>query len=128
MGLEVSGKVFKILNEQKGTSAAGKGWVKQDFVIETDDQYPKKIAVTAMGDKIVPVVKTLSVGQQVTIHINIESREYQDKWFSNINVWRVDKLDGNSVPTNNTASESTSTTKVSKSNVSPKDDDSDLPF
>jgi hypothetical protein len=126
MGLEVSGKVFKILNEQKGTSAAGKDWVKQDFVIETDDQYPKKIAVTAMGDKIVPVVKTLSVGQQVTIHINIESREYQDKWFSNINVWRVDKLDGNSVPTN-TAS-STNSTKATKSNASSKDDDSDLPF
>jgi hypothetical protein len=127
MGLEVSGKVFKILNEQKGTSAAGKDWVKQDFVIETDDQYPKKIAVTAMGDKIVPVVKTLSVGQQVTIHINIESREYQDKWFSNINVWRVDKLDGNSVPTNNTTS-STNSTKATKSNASSKDDDSELPF
>jgi hypothetical protein len=73
-----------------------------------------------------PVVKTLSVGQQVTIHINIESREYQDKWFSNINVWRVDKLDGNSVPTN-TAS-STNSTKATKSNASSKDDDSDLPF
>ena len=126
MGLEVSGKVFKILNEQKGTSAGGKDWVKQDFVIETEDQYPKKIAITAMGDKIVPVVKGLKLGQLVTVHINIESREYQDKWFSNVNAWRIDKLDGNSAPSNtNTTSAST---KTSKTNTSSNDDDSDLPF
>jgi hypothetical protein len=124
MGLEVTGKVFKILNEQSGTSAAGKAWVKQDFIIETDDQYPKKIAVTAMGDKIVPAVKSLKVGQQVTAHINIESREYQDKWFSNINVWRIDKLDGDSTPTN-TASAST---KTSKSSASSNNNSDDLPF
>ena len=127
MGLEVSGKVFKILNEQKGTSAGGKDWVKQDFVIETEDQYPKKIAITAMGDKIVPAVKGLKLEQLVTVHINIESREYQDKWFSNVNAWRIDKLDGNSAPTNNSAP-STTSTKTSKTNTSSNDDDSDLPF
>lgn len=126
MGLEVSGKVFRILNEQKGTSAGGKDWVKQDFVIETEDQYPKKIAITAMGDKIVPSVKGLKLGQLVTVHINIESREYQDKWFSNVNAWRIDKLDGNSTPTNNSAP-STTSTKTSKTTISSNDDD-DLPF
>jgi hypothetical protein len=127
MGLEVSGKVFRILNEQKGTSAGGKDWVKQDFVIETEDQYPKKIAITAMGDKIVPSVKGLKLGQLVTVHINIESREYQDKWFSNVNAWRIDKLDGNSTPTNDSAP-STTSTKTSKTTISSNDDDSDLPF
>lgn len=126
MGLEVSGKVFRILNEQKGTSAGGKDWVKQDFVIETEDQYPKKIAITAMGDKIVPSVKGLKLGQLVTVHINIESREYQDKWFSNVNAWRIDKLDGNSTPTNESAP-STTSTKTSKTTISSNDDD-DLPF
>ena len=127
MGLEVSGKVFRILNEQKGTSAGGKDWIKQDFVIETEDQYPKKIAITAMGDKIVPSVKGLKLGQLVTVHINIESREYQDKWFSNVNAWRIDKLDGNSTPTNESAP-STTSTKTSKTTISSNDDDSDLPF
>jgi hypothetical protein len=126
MGLEVSGKVFRILNEQKGTSAGGKDWIKQDFVIETEDQYPKKIAITAMGDKIVPSVKGLKLGQLVTVHINIESREYQDKWFSNVNAWRIDKLDGNSTPTNESAP-STTSTKTSKTTISSNDDD-DLPF
>ena len=127
MGLEVTGKVFKILNEQTGTSAAGKTWVKQELVIETDEQYPKKIAVTAMGDKIVPVVKKLKLGEQITAHINIESREYQDRWFSNVNVWRIDKLDSNSTPTD-TTSASTTSTKTTKRGTSPNDDDSDLPF
>jgi hypothetical protein len=91
MALEIEGKVLLILPEQSGTSAAGKTWVKQELVIETEDQYPKKVCVTGMGEKIVPVIKSLTVGQKVTVHINVESKEYQDRWFSNINVWRIDK-------------------------------------
>jgi hypothetical protein len=90
--MEIKGKVFKVLAEQKGVSAGGKEWVKIDVVIEEiEGQYPKKIAVTAMGEKIVPVVKGLAIGQIVTAHINLESREYQERWFTNVNVWRIDK-------------------------------------
>lgn len=92
MALEITGKVFKVLAEQSGTSAGGKAWVKQEFVVETEEQYPRKICVSAMNEKVVPIVKTLTPGQQVTVHINIESREYQEKWFTNVNVWRIDKV------------------------------------
>lgn len=92
MALEITGKVFKVLAEQSGTSAGGKAWVKQEFVVETEEQYPRKICVSAMNEKVVPIVKTLTPGQQVTVHINIESREYQERWFTNVNVWRIDKV------------------------------------
>ena len=91
MALEIEGKVLLILPEQSGTSAAGKAWVKQELVIETEDQFPKKVCVAGMGDKIVPVIKSLTVGQKVTVHINVESKEFNGRWFSNINVWRIDK-------------------------------------
>jgi len=95
--MEIKGKVFKVLAEQSGTSAGGKAWVKQEIVVETEDQYPRKVCVTAMNEKVVPIVKTLTPGQQVTVHINLESREYQERWFTNVTAWRIDK--GEALPT-----------------------------
>ena len=91
MALEITGKVVKVLAELAGTSAAGKAWVKQDFVIETEDQYPKKVCFTGFGEKVVPIVKTLAPGQTVTVHFNVSSREYNEKWYSEISAWRIDK-------------------------------------
>jgi hypothetical protein len=87
--MEIKGKLIKIMPTQQGTSQAGKVWSKADFVIETEGQYPKKIAITAMGDLI---AKLPSVGSNVTAHINIESREYNEKWYTNVNLWKIDVL------------------------------------
>ena len=88
----IKGKVHVILAEQKGVSQSGKEWAKIDFVIEeVEGQYPKKVSFTSMGDKLLPVVKSLSVGQLVEVHYNLDAREYNGKWFTNINAWRIDK-------------------------------------
>lgn len=88
----IKGKVHAILAEQKGVSAGGKDWAKIDFVIEeVDGQYPKKVSFTAMGEKILPIVKSLSVGQLVEVHYNLDAREYNGKWFTNISAWRIDR-------------------------------------
>lgn len=110
MSLSIKGKLVKLLAEQTGTSQVGKTWTKQDFVIETQEQYPKKVCISAMGDKIVPVVKSLTLGQEIEVHINIESREYNEKWFSNINAWKIDKN------TNGITNETKQETKVVASN------------
>lgn len=89
--MEVKGKVLKVLPEEKGESKAGKSWFKSGFVIETFDQYAKTIALTVMSEKLIPVVKGLKIGEEVTAHINIESREYQDKYFTNVTAWKIDK-------------------------------------
>jgi hypothetical protein len=89
--MEVKGKILKVLQEEKGQSKAGKDWFKSGFVIETFDQFPKTIALTVMSEKLMPVVRGLKIGEEVTVHINIESREYQDKYFTNVTAWRVDK-------------------------------------
>lgn len=90
--LSIKGKVIKVLPELSGTSQAGKTWVKQDFVIEEiEGSYPKKICFTGFGDKVVPVVKTLTVGQEVEVYFNAESREYNDKYFTQLNAWKISK-------------------------------------
>ena len=89
--LSIKGRVIKLLPETNGTSQAGKAWVKQDFVIETADQYPKKVCFTAFGEKIVPVVKTLTVGQEVEVSFNVESREHNEKFYTQLNCWKISK-------------------------------------
>lgn len=89
MALELTGRIVVKLPQETGTSKAGKDWVKQDIVIETEEQYPKKICFTVMGAEKIKEFAALPVGRMITVGINIESREYNGKWFTNVNCWRV---------------------------------------
>ena len=60
MALEFEGSLVKVLSEVTGQSKNG-AWVKQDFVLETEDQYPKKACFTAWGEKAADL-KTFSLG------------------------------------------------------------------
>ncbi len=96
MALSVKGKVDQILEPQSGVSRAGKEWSKQEFVIETDEQYPRKVCFTLFGDKV-DLIKGLASGEDIEVSFNLESREFNGRWFHNINAWKIDKVsaDGN---------------------------------
>lgn len=86
--LAINGKIVKILDPINGTSKAGKEWNKQEFVIETTDQYPKSVCFTLFGDKV-ELIQGLNIGDEVNVSFNIESREFNERWFHNINAWKV---------------------------------------
>ncbi len=90
MSLEINGKVFKILQEVSGEGRNGT-WKKQEFVIETDDQYPKKVCMSTWGDKT-DAVKNLAIGDDVKVSINVESREYNERWYTDVRAWKIEKL------------------------------------
>ena len=90
MTLQVKGKIQQILKPESGVSRAGKEWKKQEFVIETEEQFPRKICFTLFNDKVT-LVNGLTSGEEVEVAFNIESREYNGKWFHNINAWKIDK-------------------------------------
>jgi hypothetical protein len=98
MSLELSGQVVKLLPEQSGQSQRGP-WKKRDFILETNEQYPKKVAITCWGEKV-DEISSLNPGTPVTVGINIESREYNDRWYTDIKAWRIDV--GGSQPQDNT--------------------------
>lgn len=85
--MEVSGKIIQILPEQTGTSARGE-WSRQDFIIETNEQYPKKICISNWGKKA--DLGAAPVGTEVTCHINIESREFNNRWYTDVKVWKME--------------------------------------
>lgn len=98
MALSVKGKVEQILKTESGVSRAGKEWKKQDFVIETEEQYPKKVCFTLFGEKV-DLLNGVSAGQDIEVSFNIESREYNGRWFTNVNAWKIDQVsEQNNVP------------------------------
>ncbi len=86
--MELKGKIIKILPEQSGEGRNGT-WKKQEYVIELPGQYPKQVCFYAWGDTIESFA--LKEGEEVTVSIDIESREYNGKWYTNIKGWRVSR-------------------------------------
>ena len=81
--MEVTGKLVKILDLEEGTSKAGKSWQKQSVVIDTGGEFNNLIAVSAFGDKV-DKLNRLELGMDVAILCNVYSREYQGKYYHNI--------------------------------------------
>jgi len=81
--MEVRGKVKMKLDLETGTSKAGKEWQKQSIVIDTGGEFNNLIAVSAFGDKV-QKMNMLEVGMTVSILCNVYSREYNGKYYHNI--------------------------------------------
>tara|TARA_R100001443_G_scaffold1076_1_gene4216 strand:+ start:605 stop:916 length:312 start_codon:yes stop_codon:yes gene_type:complete len=93
--MEVKGKLIKKLPLESGTSKSGNEWQKQTAVIDTGDEFNNIIAVSAFGDKVVKL-DALEVGMKVAILCNVHSREYNGKYYHNIDGYHfVDKSNSN---------------------------------
>jgi uncharacterized protein YegL len=94
MALDITGRLIKILPQQSGKSAKG-NWIKQEFIIETKDQYPKKVCFSLWGDKI-ENLNNLKEGDEVKVYFNPESREYNERWYTELRAWKLESLSGGS--------------------------------
>jgi hypothetical protein len=86
--MEISGKIVLVLNEQSGNGKNGV-WRKKEYVLETPGNYPKKICFVVWNEKIDQF--SLQQGENVQVGVEIESREYNGKWYTDIKAWKVDK-------------------------------------
>lgn len=84
---DITGKIIAVLPTRSGTSARGTQWSSQTAVIETHEQYPKRVAFDVLGDKITEF--NLQVGEEVTVSFDIDARQYQDRWFNSIKAWNI---------------------------------------
>lgn len=85
--MEIKGRVTQLLPLQTGEGKNGT-WRKQDFIIETDGQYPKKICIAAWGDKI--DISLLQVGNEINVSFDVESREYNTRWYTDVKAWKIE--------------------------------------
>lgn len=89
---DITGKIIAVLPTKSGTSARGTQWSSQTAVIETHEQYPKRVAFDVLGDKITEF--NLQVGEEVTVSFDINAREYNGKWWNSVNAWQVVRQGG----------------------------------
>ena len=88
--MEVEGKVIQFLGERTGTSKAGNPWKVREYVLETKENYPRKIAFDFFGDRADQF--PLNVGDEIRLSFDIESREYQGRWYTSIRGWKSETL------------------------------------
>lgn len=88
MAMELKGKVIQLLPMQTGMGKKGQ-WRKQEFILETPGQYPKRVCFSIWGDKIDQF--RLAEGEEVNVSVDLESREYNGRWYTEARAWKVDK-------------------------------------
>ena len=88
--MEITGKIIEILPERSGESARGT-WRKQEYVMETEGSYSKKICFVVWGDKIDEFA--LREGEAVLVSVDLESREYNGRWYTDVKAWRVSRAE-----------------------------------
>ena len=109
--LIIEGKIVQVLEPQSGTSTRG-DWKKQDFVLETTEQYPKKICISCWNDKA-DELASYKPNDMLKVAVNIESREYNTKWYTDIKAWKMEPI----------SAAGPATSAPAASTIAPADDD-----
>ena len=90
--MEVVGKIIQVLPMQEGVGRNGNPWKVQPYVLETLDQYPRKVHFEVFGEDRIKQ-NTCDVDQLVTVSFDIESREFNGRWYTSIRAWRIQQGD-----------------------------------
>ena len=122
--MQITAKLVQLLPLQTGTGKNGE-WKKQDIIVETDGQYPKKICISIWGDKINS--GQLTPGNVLTVDFDVESREYNGQWYTDCKAWKVESSAGGKSETTTTKTTTTSDSLEGTTFTNTNEPD-DLPF
>ena len=87
--MEIQGKIIAALPERSGVSARGE-WKSQTYVIETQGQYPKKLAFDVFGEERIKQFN-IKQGEELTVSFDFDAHEYNGRWFNQIRAFNVAK-------------------------------------
>ena len=90
--MDVVGKIIQVLPAQEGIGRNGNPWKVQPYVLETLDQYPRKVHFEVFGEDRIKQ-NPCDVDQLVTVSFDIESREFNGRWYTSIRAWRIQQGD-----------------------------------
>ncbi len=95
MSLTITGEVTSVLEEETGTGRNGT-WRKQAFILRTPGDYPKDVCIIQWGDSIDKFA--VQSGETITAHIDIQSREYNGRWYTDVKAWKIERAKGDDKP------------------------------
>lgn len=124
--MELAGKVIAVLEPRGGVSKNGNEWKVQEYVIETHDQYPRRMCFDVFGaDKIQQF--NIQVGEELNVSFDIDAREWQGRWFNSIRAWKVERVAPMGAPAT-PADMPFPPVNAAPADFSASDDKDDLPF
>lgn len=127
--MELAGKVIAVLEPRGGVSKNGNGWKVQEYVIETHDQYPRRMCFDVFGaDKIQQF--NIQVGEELNVFFDIDAREWQGRWFNSIRAWKVERVnaDAQQMPPMEAPFPPLNAAPAAPVDFSSSDEKDDLPF
>ncbi len=126
--MELTGKIIAALGVREGVSkSTGNPWKVQEFVIETHDQYPKRMCFEVFGaDKLQQY--NIQVGEEMTVSFDIDARQYNDRWYNSIRVWNINRNVGQSAQPAQPSTPFAPAQPFSPQETTTSDSTDDLPF
>ena len=120
MSLSVKGKISSKLSIENGTSKVGKEWKKQSFLVDTSAQYNPEICFQLFGEDKIAMLEYYNVGDQVEVSFNLSSKEWNGRYFHNVDAWKIEKI----------GAESSTSEEMEEPPVfdAPASEEDDLPF
>jgi len=100
MAVDIKCKLIEKLQVESGNSARGP-WRKQNFIVETVETYPRKICMNVWGDDKVSELQVYGIGEVLNVSVNIESREFNGRWYTDVRAWRIQRDMPAGVPVQN---------------------------
>lgn len=88
--MEIEGKVTQIFDEVTGISKSNNEWRKREFLIATPGTYSRTVLITCFGDRA-SMLDNIIEGEEVTVSVDVESREFNGRWYTNVNAYRIQK-------------------------------------
>lgn len=120
--MQITGTLVQKLEKIKGNTVKGE-WQKQEFIISVGDKYPKQVCLSAWGERC-DELKNIQIGDTVTAELELSSREYNSKWYTEVRAWKFLGVESNQAP-----KVQENTQQSTQSNSYPKEDEiDDLPF
>lgn len=86
--MDFTAKLIQINEPVTGEGKNG-AWKRQEFIFETESQYPRKICVSVWGDRAIQDPSIMQIGNVLNVAFDLESREYNGRWYTDVRPWRI---------------------------------------
>ncbi len=87
MSFEITGILAKVYD----TESKSEKFSTRDFVITTEETYPQFVKFQAVQERT-GIIDGYKEGEKVKVYFDLRGREWQGKYFTNLNAWKVEKV------------------------------------
>jgi len=126
MAFQLEGKLHRVFDTEQKTES----FQAREFVVETaDTQYPQLIKFQLTQDKCA-LIDNYTVGDELTVHFDLRGREWNERFFTNLNAWKIEQGGaGDSATATNTGNSGGKSQSASTpASGATADFDDDIPF